>query len=128
VDRPTRHEQAIAILKLRGHRLASEILGRRATNAADFSEAFNVERIDLIAAIPDEEALLRLGRNIVGPRDGLYILLADGTYRVYTQEKGEAREEIRGEFDAARDAAIDALLQLGGLPYVPAGSKRSGSR
>jgi hypothetical protein len=128
VDRPTRHEQAIAILKLRGHRLASEILGRRATNAADFSEAFNVEHIDLIAAIPDEEALLRLGRNIVGPRDGLYILLADGTYRVYTQEKGEAREEIRGEFDAARDAAIDALLQLGGLPYVPAGSRRSGSR
>lgn len=128
MDRPTRHEQAIAILKLRGHRLASEILGRRATNAADFSEAFNVERIDLIAAIPDEEALLALGRNIVGPRDGLYILRADGTYRVYTQEKGEARAEIRGDFDEAREAAVDALLQLGGVPYVPAGSKRSGSR
>jgi hypothetical protein len=42
VDRPTRHEQATAILKLRGHRLASEILGRRATNAKDFAEAFNV--------------------------------------------------------------------------------------
>ena len=128
MDRPTRHEQAIAILKLRGHRLASEILGRRATNAADFSAAFNVEHIDLIAAIPDEEGLLALGRNIVGPRDGLYILRDDGTYRVYTQEKGEARAEIRGDFDAAREAAVDALIQLGGLPYVPAGSKRSGSR
>lgn len=128
MDRPTRHEQAIAILKLRGHRLASEILGRRATNAADFAEAFNVEQIDLIAAIPDEEALLRLGRNIVGPRDGLYILSDGDNYRVYVQEKGEARQEIRGDFNTAREAAVDALLLLGGLPYVPAGSKRSGSR
>ena len=128
MDRPTRHEQAVAILKLRGHRLASEILGRRATNASDFAEAFNVEQIDLIAAIPDAEALLRLGRNIVGPRDGLYILSEGGAYRVYTQEQGEAGEEVRGDFDIARGAAVDALIQLGGLPYVPAGSKRSGSR
>ena len=128
MDRPTRHEQAIAILKLRGHRLASEILGRRATNAADFTEAFNVEQIDLIAAIPDAEALLRLGRNIVGPRDGLYVLSDGDNYRVYTQEQGEARQEVRGDFNAAREAAVDALLLLGGLPYIPAGSKRSGSR
>ena len=128
MDRPTRHEQAVAILKLRGHRLASEILGRRATNAADFAEAFNVEHIDLVAAIPDEEALLLLGRNIVGPRDGLYILRNEDTFRVYTQEKGEAHDEIHGNLDAARDAVVDALLQLGGVPYVPAGSRRSGSR
>ena len=128
MDRPTRHEQAIALLKLRGHRLASEILGRRATNAADFAEAFNVERIDLVAAIPDREALLTLGRNIVGPRDGLYILSDGDRYRVYTQERGEAAAEVKGDFDAARDAAVDALIQLGGVPYVPAGSKRSGSR
>ncbi len=128
VDRPTRHEQAVAILKLRGHRLASEILGRRATNAADFAEAFNVEHIDLVAAIPDEEALLLLGRNIVGPRDGLYVMRDGDSYRAYTQENGEARNEIRGDFDAARDAAVDALIQLGGLPYVPAGGRRSGSR
>ncbi len=121
MERPTRHEQALAILKLRGHRLASEILGRRATNAADFAEAFNVERIDLLAAIPHAEALLRLGRNIVGPRDGLYILREDDGYRVYTQEQGEAGAEVRGDFDVARDAAVDALVRLGGLPYVPPG-------
>ncbi len=121
MERPTRHDQAIAILKLRGHRLASEILGRRATNAADFAQAFNVERIDLVAAIPDPEALLRLGRNIVGPRDGLYILHEEGTFRVYVQEAGESRGEVRGDFAAAREAAVDALLLLSGIPYVPAG-------
>lgn len=121
MDRPTRHDQAIAILKLRGHRMASQILGRRATNAADFAEAFNVERIDLIAAIPNREQLLELGRNIVGPRDGLYILAEGETYRVYVQESGEARSEIVGDFATAREAAVDALVRLGGIPYVPAG-------
>lgn len=122
VTRPTRHDQAIAILKLRGHRLASEILGRRATNAADFTEAFNVERIDLIAAIANSEEMLRLGRNIVGPRDGLYILEEAGMYRVYTQENGESSSETRGaDFDTARGAVVDALLALSGIPYVPAG-------
>jgi len=121
VERPTRHEQALAILKQRGHRLASQILGRRATNAADFAEAFNVERIDLIAAIPNTDELLKLGRNIVGPRDGLYILEDGGTFRVYTQEAGESRGEVRGDFTAAREAAVDALVRLGGIPYVPAG-------
>jgi hypothetical protein len=121
MDRPTRHDQAVAILKLRGHRLASQILGRRATNAADFAEAFNVERIDLVSAIPNAEEMLRLGRNIVGPRDGLYVLDDGGSYRVYIQESGESVSEIRGDFAAAREAVVDALLRLGGLPYVPAG-------
>jgi len=121
MDRPTRHDQAIAILKLRGHRMASQILGRRATNAADFEEAFNVERIDLVSAIPTVEAMLRLGRNIVGPRDGLYILDDGGSYRVYVQESGDSLSEVRGDFDAAREAVVDALVHLGGIPYVPAG-------
>ncbi len=121
MNRPTRHDQAIAILKLRGHRMASQIIGRRATNAADFTEAFNVERIDLVSAIPNPEEMLRLGRNIVGPRDGLYVLDDDGSYRVYIQESGESRDEIRGGFADAREAVVDALLLLGGIPYVPAG-------
>lgn len=121
MERPTRHEQALAILKLRGHRMASQILGRRATNAADFAEAFNVERIDLIAAIPNPEEMLRLGRNIVGPRDGLYILDDGDFYRIYVQESGEAAQEVRGDFFTAREAVVDALVRLGGIPYVPAG-------
>lgn len=121
MNRPTRHEQAIAILKLGGHRMASQIIGRRATNAADFREAFNVERIDLVAAIPNAEEMLRLGRNIVGPRDGLYVLEDDGSYRVYIQESGESGQEIRGDFADAREAVVDALLLLGGIPYVPPG-------
>lgn len=121
MDRPTRHDQAIAILKLRGHRMASQILGRRATSAADFEEALNVERIDLVSAIPNVEEMLKLGRNIVGPRDGLYILDDGGTFRVYTQESGESKGEVRGDFLAAREAVVDALVRLGGIPYVPAG-------
>ena len=121
MNRPTRHDQAIAILKLRGHRMASQIIGRRATNAADFSEAFNVERIDLVAAIPNAEEMLRLGRNIVGPRDGLYSLDDGGSYRVYVQESGESKQEMRGDFADAREAVVDALILLGGIPYVPPG-------
>ena len=101
--------------------MASQILGRRATNAADFEDAFNVERIDLISAIPNVEEMLKLGRNIVGPRDGLYILDDGGSYRVYIQESGETRAEVRGDFAAAREAVVDALVSLGGIPYVPAG-------
>lgn len=119
---PTRQEQAQAILHLKGAQLASRILGRRATSAADFAEAFNLERIDLIAEIPNPAALLALGKNIVGPRDGLYVLDDGGTYRVYLQEKGEAFSEVAGaSFDQARDAVIDRLLQLGGLPFRPQG-------
>lgn len=121
MDRPTRHDQALAILKLRGHRLASQILGRRATNADDFEQAFNVERIDLVSAIPNAEEMLKLGRNIVGPRDGLYVLDDGDRYRVYIQESGESREEVHGDFTVAREAVVDALIVLGGIPYVPAG-------
>ncbi len=122
MDHPTRQEQAQAILSLQGHRLASRILGRRATTAADFEEAFNLERIDLLAEIPNTEVMLQLGRNIVGPRDGLYVLDDGGSFRVYVQERGETYQEVRGaDFETARDAVIDRLLILGGLPYRPPG-------
>ena len=122
MDRPTRQEQAQAILRLRGHRLASEILGRRATSASDFEEAFNLERIDLLSEIPDQEVLLTLGRNIVGPRDGLYVLDDEHSFRVYIQERGVTVRGVAGVgFEDARDAAIEYLLQLGGLPYRPPG-------
>jgi hypothetical protein len=123
MDRPTRQEQAEAILGLRAQRIASRILGRRATNAADFEEAFNLEWIDLISEIPDPEALLALGRNIVGPKDGLYILRDGDSFRVYLQEHGESRDEVATTgFAAARDAAIHRLIQLQGMPYIPPGS------
>lgn len=119
---PTRHEQAEAILRLRAWRLASSTLGRRAATAADFAEAFNLERIDLVAAIPDPVSLLGFGRNRVGPADGLYVLdQEDGTYRVYRQERGESPDEVVGTFDQAREAVIDRLIQLGGIPFTPPG-------
>jgi hypothetical protein len=122
MDMPTRHDQARAILERRAWRLASQVIGRRATNAADFAEAFNLERIDLIAEIPTPEAMLQLGRNVVGPRDGLYVLDDGGSYRVYLQEKGESQHEIRGAtFDEARDAVIERLIQLGGIPFEVTG-------
>jgi hypothetical protein len=117
MTRPTRQDQARAILERRAWKLASQTLGRRATNAADFNEAFNLERIDLIAEIPGPEALLALGRNVVGPRDGLYVLDDGGSYRVYLQEKGETYNEMRGSFEEAREAAIDRIVQLGGIPW-----------
>lgn len=118
MERPTRQEQAEAILHRRAWQLASRVLGRHASGVDDFAEAFNLERIDLIAAIPTAEALLDLGRNLVGPRDGLYVLEEDGGYRVYAQEEGEARGEVRGvSFEEARAVAIDHLIQLGGLPF-----------
>ncbi|MDJ0959669.1 MAG: hypothetical protein QNJ88_03350 [Acidimicrobiia bacterium] len=120
--RPTRQEQARAILERRGARVASQILQRRATNEADYREAFTLERIDLISEIPDAETLLTLGRNIVGPRDDLYILDDGGHYRVYLQERGETHSEVVGaSFDEARNAAIDRIIMLQGLPFTPAG-------
>jgi hypothetical protein len=122
MTRPTRQEQAQAILHRRAWQLASQVLGRRATNAADFDEAFNLERIDLESEIPTAEALLALGRNVVGPGDGLYILDDGGTYRVYLQEKGETYYEVAGAgFAEARDAVIDRLIQLNGIPFAPEG-------
>lgn len=122
MNRPTRQEQAQAILQLQAWQLASQTLGRRATHQADFAEAFNLERIDLISEIPTPESMLALGRNVVGPRDGLYILDDGGSFRVYVQERGESFYETSGaDFETARSAVIDRLLQLGGIPYVPEG-------
>lgn len=122
MTRPTRQEQARAILERRAWKLASKVLGRRATNAADFAAAFNVERIDLISEIPDAPALLALGRNVTGPRDGLYILDDGGSYRVYLQERGNEYYAVAGaSFEEARDAAIDRLIQLNGIPFEPQG-------
>jgi hypothetical protein len=123
MDRPTRQEQAAAILDRRARQLASQILGRRANNQTDFIEAFNLERIDLLAEIADAEALLRLGHNRVGPRNGLYVLVDDdGTFRCYLQERGVSSEERRGmDFETARSHVIDLVIQMQGLPYSPPG-------
>ena len=122
MQQTTRQEQAQAILERRGQLMASRILGRRANSAADFDEAFNLERIDLISEIPTPEAMLELGINVVGPRDGLYILDDDGSYRVYIQEKGEIYYlTTEATFDEARDDVIDRLIQLQGLPFSPPG-------
>ena len=103
--------------------MASRVLGRRATGTADFEEAFNLEWIDLISEIPDAESLLALGRNIVGPRDGLYVLRDGDTFRVYIQEKGEDHYKVTGAgFDEARDAVFQRLIQLQGMPYTPPGN------
>ncbi len=102
--------------------MASRILGRRASGAADFEEAFNLEWIDLISEIPTEEAMMSLGRNIVGPKDGLYILRDGDRFRVYLQEKGEDLYILGGAgFEEARDAVIQRLIQLQGLPFIPPG-------
>lgn len=104
--------------------MASQILGRRATNAADFAAAFNLEWIDIISEIPDTDALLALGRNIVGPKDGLYVIPAGDTFRVYLQERGVSRYEVVGAgFNEARDAAIHRLIQLQGMPFTPPGGQ-----
>ena len=102
--------------------MASQILGRRASGAADFEEAFNLEWIDLISEIPTAETMMGLGRNIVGPKDGLYILRDQDRFRVYLQEKGEDYFVLAGaDFEEARDAVIQRLIQLQGLPFVPPG-------
>jgi hypothetical protein len=66
--------------------------------------------------------MLALGRNIVGPRDGLYVLDDGGSYRVYLQERGISYDEVTGaSFSEAREAVIDRLLVLQGLPFSPPG-------
>lgn len=108
--------------------MASRILGRRAAGAADFEEAFNLEWIDLTSEIPNADAMMALGRNIVGPRDGLYILRNGDTFRVYLQEKGEDYYVLAGAgFEEARDAVIHRLIQLQGLPYTPPGGVSDGT-
>lgn len=122
MDRPTRQEQAAAILGLKAQNMANRVLGRRATGTTDFEDAFNLEWIDLVSEIPDDDALMALGRNIVGPKDGLYILRDGGRFRVYLQEKGEDLHQVNDAgFDEARDAAIHRLIQLQGLPFTPPG-------
>jgi hypothetical protein len=118
MHRPTRQEQAQAILHRRARRLASEILGHRASTAADFARALTLERVDIISEISDEDTLLALGNNRVSPRDGLYVLDDGGTFRVYVQERGMPTRERSGlTFDAARDAVIDELVTLNGIPF-----------
>ena len=73
----------------------------------------------MIAEIANEESLLGLGRNVVGPRDGLYVLRREDGYRVYLQELGEPTREGRGlSFDDARQAAIDIVIMLNGIPWT----------
>jgi hypothetical protein len=114
----TRQEQAQAIIDQKVRRMASKMLGRQATTGADFAEALTVERIDLIAQIPDDEALLELSRNVAGPKNGLYILDRPEGYVLYQQHNGEPYEVFEGlDFDEARDAAIDCLVMLNGIPF-----------
>ena len=118
MNRPTRQEQAQAILQRKARKMASSVLGRRATTAADFSDAFTLERVDIISEIPDHEILLALGLSRVGPRDGLYILEDKNGYRVYVQERGiPLRERHNLPFDEARSAVIDELVLLNGIPF-----------
>jgi hypothetical protein len=119
MSRPTRQEQAQALLQRKARKMASAVLGRRATTAADFSGAFNLELVDVVAEIPDREALLSLGLNRVGPRDGLYILEDGDGFRVYLQERGMPMREQSGlAFDEARDKVINELVLLNGIPFT----------
>ena len=98
--------------------VASQMLGRQATTGSDFVEALTVERIDLIAEIPDHDALMALGRNVAGPRNGLYILERPEGYTVYHQHGGEPYElHTELSFDEARNVAIDSLVMLNGIPF-----------
>lgn len=114
----TRQEQAQAILHLRARAMASTMLGHHATTGTDFASALTVERIDLIAEIPDRDALVALGRTAAGPKNGLYILERDSGYTVYQQHNGEPYE-IFDEltFDQARNAAIDCIVMMNGIPF-----------
>jgi hypothetical protein len=115
----TRQEQAQAIIERRVRKVASEMLGRQAATASDFAAALTVERIDVVAEIPDHESLMALGRNVAGPRNGLYILSRSEGYTVYHQHNGTPFEVHAGlTFDEARDRAIDSLVMLNGIPYA----------
>jgi hypothetical protein len=114
----TRQEQAQAIIGNRARRIASKMLGRQATTGSDFKNALTVERIDLIAEIPDTAALLSLGRNVAGPKNGLYVLERQDGFTVYLQHNGEPYEVFsERSFDDARDVAVDCLVMMNGIPY-----------
>jgi hypothetical protein len=118
MTRPTRQAQAQAILQRRAAAMASIILDRRASTAADFQEAFTLERVDMIAEIDSADALRTLGANRAGPRDGLYVLEDDDGFRVYLQEGGIPQNERSGlSFDEAREVVIDRVLLLNGIPF-----------
>jgi len=115
----TRKEQAEAILERRARRMAAEMLGRHPTTGAEFREALTVERLDVIAQIPDHDTLMGLGRNVASPRNDLYILDRPEGYMVYHQHNGEPYEVFsKLTFDEARDRAIDSLVMLNGIPYA----------
>ena len=115
----TRQEQAQAIIDRKARKVASELLGRRATTTADFREALTLERVDLISEVPDHEALMGLGRNVAGPKNGLYILDHPDGYTVYQQQNGEPYEMFTAlDFDTARDRAVDCLVMLNGIPFA----------
>jgi len=115
----TRKEQAEAILERRARRMAAEMLGRHPTTGAEFREALTVERLDVIAEIPDHDTLMGLGRNVASPRNDLYILDRPEGYMVYHQHNGEPYEVFSHlTFDEARDRAIDSLVMLNGIPYA----------
>ncbi|MDA2979803.1 MAG: hypothetical protein O3B42_08615 [Actinomycetota bacterium] len=114
----TRQEQARAIIEGRARRVASAMLGRQATTGADFREALTVERIDLVSEIPDDTALKALGRPVAGPKNGLYVIERESGYTVYQQHGGEPFEVFADlNFDRARDAAIDCMVMMNGIPF-----------
>jgi hypothetical protein len=114
----TRQEQAKAIIAGKALEMASEMLGRRATTGSDFAEALTVERIDLLTEIRNHEELMALGRPHAGPKNGLYVLFRSGTYTVYQQHDGMPYEVFADlDFDDARDAAIDCLVMMNGIPF-----------
>ena len=114
----TRQEQAQAIIDNKARRMASKMLGRQATTGPDFERALTVERIDLIAEIPNSETLVSLGRNVAGPKNGLYVLERQDGFTVYLQHNGEPYEVFSGmSFDDARDVAVDCLVMMNGIPY-----------
>jgi hypothetical protein len=118
MTKPTRQEQARAILERKAARMASQILERRASTTADFAEAFTLERVDLIAEIDSIGTLLALGSNRAGPRDGLYVIEESDGFRVYVQERGYPQRERSGlSFDEARNEVIDRLVLLNGIPF-----------
>jgi hypothetical protein len=99
--------------------MASEMLGRQATTGSDFAAAFTLERLDLIAEIPDRDTLMGLGRNLASPKNGLYIIDRPDGYVVYHQHNGEPYEVFDElSFDEARDRAIDSLVMLNGIPFA----------
>ncbi len=119
MNRPTRQEQAQALIHRKLRTLASRVLGRRASTSADFAEALTLERIDVVSEIPDREALLALGNNRVGPRDGLYVLEDGEGFRIYVQERGIPMRDRAGlTFDEAVDVVIDQLVILNGIPFT----------